>query len=301
VRNVATLILSALLAGCLGSTPTTPKVSVDLRSVTVNGTARSYLLLTEGLEPAQSRPLLLLYHGAGGNAQELLNGTGIALRARAAGMIVASLEAIPGYGGRWATNPVDLPVADDVQFTRIVVSDVEAAGFTVDRSRVYAVGFSRGGDFVFQLACRANDLVRGVASVAATMLYTSREWCDTADFSTRQPGVAVVLGSVDPLMPWAGGLANRMGAMETTNYWAERLGCATTPPVEGPQGSFASVAITRYLHETCGNGDVRLYRLDPFGHEWPAYPLPTEDTLLDWFTSLPPQPTAAAALKRPSP
>jgi polyhydroxybutyrate depolymerase len=280
------LPLTVLLASCLGSTDP-ERIAVDQRGVTVGGAQRSYLLLTEGLAVGQTRPLLLMYHGSGGSAQEFMNGSGIAARARAAGMLVASLDAIPGYGGRWATNPVDLPVADDVAFTRAVVNDIEGAGFSVDRTRVFAVGFSRGGDFVFQLACRAPDLVRGVASVAATMLYTSKEWCDVADFSAKRPGIAVVLGSADPLMPWNGGLANRMGAMETTNYWAARYGCASGGPAEIPELS-GSPAISRFQYEGCGPTDLRLYRVAPFGHAWPGHPLPTEDALLTWFASLTP-------------
>ena len=301
MKFVAAVALPILLAGCLSSTAPPETVPVERRSVTLNGTARSFLLLTEGLTPTQSRPLLLMYHGAGGSAEEILNGTSLGLRARAQGMIVASLDAIPGYGARWATNPVDLAIADDVAFTRAVVTDIEAAGFTIDRAKIYAVGFSRGGDFVFQLACRANDLVRGVASVAATMLNTSREWCDVTDFSTHRPGIAVVLGSHDPLMPWDGGLTNRMGAMETTNYWSGRLGCATTPPADSPVAGSGSVAITRYVYDACPGTDLRLYRLEPFGHAWPAYPLPIEDALLSWFTALPAPAAPAAVVRPPSP
>jgi polyhydroxybutyrate depolymerase len=299
VKSLPALVLSALALGCVGST-SPARIEVEQRQVTVNGVVRSFLLLTDGLTPGQPRPLLLIYHGSGGSAEEIMNGTGIALKARDAGMIVASLDAVPGYGQRWATNPVDLPVADDVAFTRAAVDDIGTTTFVVDRSKIYAVGFSRGGDFVFQLACRANDLVRGVAAVGSTMLYTSREWCDAADFSTRRPGIVMALGSNDPLMPWAGGLSNRMGALETTNYWSGRFGCTTDTPAETHEGVRGSISISRFQYASCGNTDLRLYRLAPMAHTWPGDPLPMESMLLSWFSSLPAQP-AARAVRSPSP
>jgi len=281
-------------SGCLPTAPADPSLELQARTVMVGDRPRGYYVATpRGGDATARRPLLLLYHGAGGTARDMLFDNGLAMAAVDAGFVVAALEAVPGYGGRWATNPVDLAVADDVAFTRQVVADVGTA-MRVDPDAVFAVGYSRGGDFVYQLACRAPELVRGVAAVAATTLYTTREWC-SADTASIAPAMLVVLGTVDPLMPWSGGLPNRMGALETTDYWASHYACNPRPPEQQPVPARQGYAVTRYVYPRCARGSVTLYGADPLRHVWPAAAFDVDGMLVSTFVEL------SRAPRHPSP
>jgi polyhydroxybutyrate depolymerase len=277
----------AFLAACGGPLETVDKQPLsELKVIRVAGFDREYYIVP----PAQAagnpaRPLLLVYHGAGGSALDLMNGTRLAIEGHQAGMVVVFLEAVDGYGARWATNPVDLAVVDDLQFTREVVDEIDEE-FPIDRKRVFAVGYSRGGDLVFQLACRAPDFLRGGAAVAATMLNSNRAWCDETASSTVQPAIAMVLGSQDPLMPWDGGLAIRMGALETSSYWGQRNGCRTSAATSLTLPAYQGYRLSRYTIDPCTRADVHLYRIEPVGHSWPNTAFDLDGTLVRWFSSL---------------
>ncbi|MEO7520678.1 MAG: PHB depolymerase family esterase [Gemmatimonas sp.] len=211
------------------------------------------------------RPLLLVYHGGGGSATDLLAGTRLAFEGNRAGMVVAFLEAAEGYGARWATSPSDLAVVDDLQFSRAVVDDI-AANFPIDRKRVFAAGFSRGGDLVAQIACRAPDMLRAAAAVASTMPVTSRGWCDTTAQSSVQSSIALVIGSQDPLMPWDGGVTGRMAALETATFWGERNGCRNAVPAPQSFPAYSGFRSSRYTLDACTLAEVQLYRVG--GGRW---------------------------------
>lgn len=269
---------------CGEATAPDPAVRLEERSLHLDGFTRSYRFIRPVASGDQPRPLLLLYHGSGGDARELVEITALASTALEAGMIVAALEAVPGYGGRWATNPVDLEIVDDLTFTRAVV-DALAEELPLDRTRVFAVGYSRGGEFVYQLACRAPELVRGVAAVSATLLRSNLEWCEETASEPPSVSVTMVLGSADSIIPWEGG-PKRMGALETMAYWRERSGC---PPsgVESlyPARSRWEVSLTSFA--PCAHGDVRLFRVVPLTHLWPGVAFDVESAIIGGFMAAP--------------
>jgi polyhydroxybutyrate depolymerase len=281
-------MVAAMVASACGGPLESPdrQPESELKVLRVAGSDRQYYVVPpSGSAGAGGLPLLLVYHGAGGSARDLMGGTGLAFEGHRSGMIVAFLEAVDGSGARWATNPVDLAVVDDLQFTRAVIDDIDAV-FRVDRKRVFAAGFSRGGDLMYQLACRAPDLLRGGAAVASTMLNSSRAWCDATSGATTQPAITVVLGSQDALMPWDGGIPARMAAQETAEYWSVRNGCRTSAPSSQTLPAYSGYRLTRFTRDPCTRSQVQLYRIEPVGHSWPNTAFDLDGTLVRWFASL---------------
>lgn len=276
----------ALLLPLLGTLacgePTAPDPAhqVEERSLPLDGFTRSYLLIRPVTSGDQPRPLLLIYHGSGSDARDLVTNTALVGMALEAGMIVASLEAVPGYGGRWATNPVDLEIVDDLTFTRAVVEAL-AEELPLDRARVFAVGYSRGGEFVYQLACRAPELVRGIAAVSATLLSSNLEWCEASASEPPRVSVTMVLGTQDSIIPWEGG-PTRLGALETMAYWGERNGCPSSG-VENPYPARSRWEVTLTSFAPCAHGEVRLFRVAPLTHVWPGVAFDVEAAIIDGF------------------
>ena len=130
-----------------------------------------------GYDPARPAPLVLAFHGGGGDAAFMADDSryGLQREADRSGFIVAfpnGASKLPG--GRFATWNAGACCgyardqnSDDVGFARAVVSALEAK-YAVDPRRVFATGMSNGGMLAHRLTCDAADVFRAVASVAGT-------------------------------------------------------------------------------------------------------------------------------------
>jgi poly(3-hydroxybutyrate) depolymerase len=86
-----------------------------------------------------------------------------------------------GIEGRWRLRGMggDQPDIDplvDVRFVDAIIDDLDKR-FDIDRSRVYAAGFSNGGMLVWELACSNPEPFAGFAAVAASMTTRTLENC----------------------------------------------------------------------------------------------------------------------------
>ena len=50
---------------------------------------------------------------------------------------------------------------------------IQHSNYSVDLNRIYACGYSEGGVFSYELACRLNNKIAGIASVSGSMLSES--------------------------------------------------------------------------------------------------------------------------------
>jgi len=142
--------------------------------VSVGQTGRS-LLLHVPKEAAPGRlPLVLLFHGSGGSAREMLNRSGLERTADKHGFILAAADAgIPANDG-FAWNIPGVPTVtghmptkddpDDVAFAAATIDWLVGQG-CADPVRVYATGLSGGGRMTSWLGCVAADRFAAIAPV----------------------------------------------------------------------------------------------------------------------------------------
>ena len=177
-RLAIALALCVLLAGCSGSgepegaessSPTSPASSTTVeattsttetetntsdephkpveRRVTVAGEERTFFLFVpSSVDTSEPAPLVLNLHGSGDRAPEQISLSGFNTVAETEGIVVAYPTA---RAGQW-TFLSDEP---DVDFMDAIINDVSEQ-LSVDTTRVYAIGFSQGGDFSTSLPCR---------------------------------------------------------------------------------------------------------------------------------------------------
>lgn len=162
---------------------------------------------------------------------------------------------------------------DDVGFTRALINQL-AADFQVDRTRIFAAGYSNGGQMVTRLLHDAPELIAGAAIIAApvpvedNILEHSRE----AEVLPRK--VLVMHGTGDPIVPYRGGTAGTpttgtrgkvRSAPESAEYFARRNQISTEP---AHQLYTPGVAVTTWS-ET-GRQPVQLWTLAGVGHVVPS-------------------------------
>jgi polyhydroxybutyrate depolymerase len=138
----------------------------------------------------------------------------------------------------------------------------------VDRDRVYATGFSRGGSFTMRLACVDRRRFAAVGVVASTMSSDLAGGCQPR---ARIP-TALVVGTVDLVVPIDGDPATgRLSADSTIHLFARRNGCDVSSIMVSYEPDVLAddhrVRLERFAG-CAGDGETLLYVVEGGNHAW---------------------------------
>lgn len=208
--------------------------------INIDGKRRTYLVhLPPNYSKETPLPLVLAFHGGGGNAQNMVNMSGFNQKADKENFIVV----YPNGSGR--TDNILLTFnaigccsyameqnIDDVKFISGLIDKISAE-YAVDKKRVYATGFSNGGLISNRLAAEIPEKIAAIAPVSGTIFESS---------PTPKGKVAVLIihGMKDTAVPYEGGISSRntvnkaqsqpfKSVAYTANYWAKNNGCKENP------------------------------------------------------------------------
>jgi len=137
------------------------------------GIDRSYIVhIPPGVSgPA---PVIIAFHGGGSNAEAQQRYSEMGKLADREHIIVVypngtGSQRMRVWNAGTCCGSAPAKRIDDVAFIRAVVSDV-AKRVAIDRTRVFATGFSNGAMMVYRLAAEAPDLVAAIAPVSGSMV-----------------------------------------------------------------------------------------------------------------------------------
>ncbi len=271
------------------TTAPTPARTAAHRRIDVAGRPRSYTLVTLGAPavPPVAAALILVFHGSNQDAATVRKAAGWSFDALAADdqtaggpVVVAYLD---GYHRHWNDARTSSNFAarrdgvDDVAFTEAVIATTVDEQ-QVDPKRVYAVGYSNGGQLVIRLIHQVPELLAGATIISATQP-VPENFEIPADPATPVP-VLLIHGTSNRLVPFGGGMASLWGfrkrgegrsAPETAAYYAGRNGI-TAPPTQTrlahrPESGRTSVLRTDFRQD--GKAPVTLYAVEGGGHTIP--------------------------------
>ncbi len=235
------------------------------------GRRREYTLrLPAGREQRAGLPLVIALHGAPGTAANLEENTQLTAMADRAGFIVVypngtsatSTDFLNWNSGSCCGYAWDAKV-DDVGFLRRLVI-LLVHEYEVDRERIYAIGFSKGGMLAYLLACDAADLLAGVAVIGGAF---NNSDCRPA----REIDLLIAHGLKDPAIAYGSGMPTRILPLAddesrpvayAVHFWSRFNGCVAYAP-KAQQGA----EITRFA---CERGKLRLITFLKDGHVWPG-------------------------------
>ena len=254
-------------------------------SIRHDGRTRNYIVHVPP-RVAVPAPVLLAFHGGGGNASGFQayaeldavsdregflvvypNGTGPLRR------ILLTWNAGDDCCGYALEHHVD-----DVGFAVAVVDDL-AQRASVDRHRIYATGHSNGAILAHRLAAERSDLIAAIAPVAGSL--------DLAHFAPTRPVPVLQIHSVDdpralyygglgPPFPGTNSRVQHQPVQAGLDRWIAADGCPTTPDtVEVRHGAAgtpsAGHSATKLVWGPCrGGAEVAHWKLTVAGHGWPG-------------------------------
>jgi polyhydroxybutyrate depolymerase len=281
--------LSVISAACIVSTlrlapvkSPRPVVCAQRRSLTVGGRQRTFITVRGPAATARPASLVLVLHGTLQTARSIRRFAGFSFDRFAADgkAVVVYPDALrrDWNGARKAVMmSKKTKTVDDVGFIRALIAHMVAD--EADAQRVYAIGFSLGGQMVIRLIHEIPELLAGAAIIGSNQPAPDN-FTISYDAPAQLP-VMTMHGTADPLAPFDGGQVSvhgylrrgeHLSAPATAAYFAARNG-VTTPPTASQLpniGDFGKPSrVTRYDYTADGAAPVRFYAIDGGGHVVP--------------------------------
>lgn len=237
-------------------------------SLQYDGLTREYsLYVPASYDGTVEFPLLFNFHGGNdviGNWQPTADMSQIADTADFI-LVYPQARPDPSDGNSLNWLPKTPGTFDDVPFVSALIDSI-ADDYQVDQSRIYACGYSLGGEFSYELACKLSEKIAAIGAVARTMQANPNDYC----VPVHPTGVLTILGTDDFISPYDGltylGVEYYISAAETHAYWASYNNCIATAAMVA-----ASPSVERYTWSTAsGCAYVEELKVIGGGHDWPG-------------------------------
>ena len=285
---IAFLLVSSSISGCLGVTQErdedtgvlpilddpsmTPSdaVTQSLTSIEVNGVEREFRLSVPSSDQGTSLPLVIAFHGGTDSQEDFAQQEQFDQLGEQEKFIMAYAIAEQdrtAAEGEWFLNTAATSKEDN-NFTEAIVEELSGS-YCLDQDRLYAIGYSLGAMFTYEIACQLNHRFAATASFAGTMP-VSPESCDIASGI----GILHIHGKLDYIIyyhqdwDWKDGEHEGVGTMSEVpnliDYWAEKSSC---------QANAVETSLTEehVIHSDCIDGVIiEHYGLQIWDHNWPG-------------------------------
>jgi polyhydroxybutyrate depolymerase len=304
MRMAALLALAGLLATDVAAQQAPGRLAPGDHEIAIahDGRRRSYIVHVPVASGQAPLPLLVAFHGGGGNASGYQRYAGLDAVADRERFVVVYPNGtgplrnllLTFNAGNNCCGPALAQKIDDVGFAAAVVGDV-ARRVNVDRRRVYATGHSNGAMMAYRLAAERADLVAAIAPVAGAMsldrFAPSRAVPVLHIHSVDDPR-ARYEGGVGPPFPGTDNRVDHAPVRGALDKWIAANECPTMATVaesrRGESGTDnAGQTATRLVHAPCRTGaDVVHWKLTGVGHGWPGGDSPTPERITGPGTTL---------------
>ena len=250
-----------------------------VRTLQHDGLTRTYRIhVPRQYQSSKSAPLVLAFHGGGGDMDYMANDEyyGLISKADAEGFVVVFPNGYSKFkSGKFATwnagaccaNARDKNI-DDVGFVRKIVASLTRE-LNINRQMIFATGMSNGGMMSYRLACEMSDTISAIAAVAGTD--------NTIHCQPRKPvSILHIHAKNDDRVLFGGGAGEKfrdeskvtdfVSVPASVQKWVAQNHCQSAPLriMEKP-GAYCE------KYSQCkGSVAVQLCVTDTGGHSWPG-------------------------------
>jgi polyhydroxybutyrate depolymerase len=265
------------------SSPATKLVAGEhTRTIAVDDLQRRYrVYVPKKYDRANPTPVVIVFHGGGGNPESMVRLSGMNAKSDEAGFIVVypygtgKLEDyLLTFNGGGCCGYAMHNKIDDVGFTRAMLDDLAKVA-NVDTNRVFATGLSNGGIMSHYVASELSDRIAAIAPVGGPLMMD-------APNAKRPVPVMHFHGTGDEFAPFKGGFGKGAAAGKgvtdfksvehTIQSWVKANGCKPDPEVVAfPDKSEDGMKCTRKTWSGGKDGsEVVLIEIENGGHTWPG-------------------------------
>jgi polyhydroxybutyrate depolymerase len=242
------------------------KQHLPITDIAVNGVEREYHKFVPTNDTDGPRPLLVLLQGGGAGSWRFAQQFRWEELAEEQGIIIAVPvgKLVPPNEGAWQLN-TDADSMQDIDFFNAMIDEI-STDHDIDLTRIYAVGYSLGSMFSYELACQMSSRFAAIASHAGTMPVSPKS-CEPE----RNVPIMHIHGVQDPIIAygdtWDWKEWDSVGTMQDVaglmQYWQEKYNCQQESQTEG-DGSL------HIVHDACDqNARFEHHRIEDGGHEFP--------------------------------
>ena len=232
---------------------------------------REYLIYTpDNYSNNNPTPILFALHGGAGYAVDFMNyEADFRPISDTSNFILIYPQALEdpetGYTSWMHKEPTE---HDDIYFIEAIIDDV-SLNYNIDQQRIYACGYSLGGMFSYDLACRLNNKIAAISSVAGAAFIGAFYNCNLV----HPTAVQSIVGTNDDIHPYNDLNGWYYPVSEINNYWSTFNNTDINPIIESlpDLNSFDGSTVERYSWMN-GDGCVSVEELKIIngGHDWPS-------------------------------
>ena len=240
-----------------------------------DGNNREYeLYIPENYNDSNAVPLLFNFHGGNGTMSDQIYLSDMRSLADENNFIIVYPQAIADPTDDGSLNWIFKGDSDhdDIYFIESIIDELSSQ-YSIDLSRVYACGYSLGGEFVYELLCRLNNKIAAGVVVARTMGQYQYENCNPE----HPTAIMTILGTEDYESNYDGvvynGVTYYISADDTHQYWTNYNNADINPSeIELPNNNSSDGStVTKRIW---GNGEACVsvveLRINGGGHDWPG-------------------------------
>ena len=261
-------------------------ISQSMTSISVNGVERMFRLSVPSSDVGTKLALIIAFHGGGGSEEDFQQQNQFDQLGEQQKFIMAYAIAESDRSsaeGEWYLNTAATS-RDDNDFTEAIVDELSNS-YCLDQDRLYAIGYSLGSMYTYEVACQLNHRFAAVASFAGTMP-VNPETCDLSG----NIAVMHIHGKLDYIIDydddwdWKDGEHEGVGTMSNIpgmiDFWAEKSNCQDD---NTHSHLFNGDEVEHIVHSDC-DGDVRVehYGMEAQEHTWPDQVDGTYTYVLIW-------------------
>ena len=233
-----------------------------LHTITIEGMQpRTYYLnVSSAYSASASTPLLVALHSRTSTAKTILIDSQILTWAESMNFIVAGLngavyEDVSSWNaGNCCTNSTTYE-ENDLLFVSTVIDHVSSQ-YSVDKSRIWAMGHSNGGMMAYRLACDLSEKITGIAVVTGALM-------DPTCSPTKPVSILHIHGNLDPTILFHGG-----GKFENPSIFHSVQDMAYRNLCSGNPKESSNAIEERYIW-VCTNGvETQLVNYQDQSHAW---------------------------------
>ncbi|MAU30286.1 MAG: hypothetical protein CMC36_00030 [Flavobacteriaceae bacterium] len=245
------------------------------QTIEYDGNTREYeLYIPMNYSQDVLSPLMFNFHGGNGNSEGQIAISDMRNLADENNFILVYPQAIADPTDDGSLNWIFKGDSDhdDIYFVDALISELSNQ-YQIDLERIYACGYSLGGEFVYELLCRLNNKIASGVAVARTMGQYQYENCNPE----HPTAIMTILGTEDYESNYNGvvynGVTYYISADDTHQYWAN-FNNTENDPIEIELPDYSNIDGSSVTKRVWENGDscvsVIELRVNGGEHDWPG-------------------------------